>query len=124
MNSDKKILIVDDDRNVRKSTRRLLFINGLMNVAEAGGVTEAENIIKDFCPDLILVDIGMPDRKGYELCMDIKDDPDKKKIKIIGISGYAGGIGEAFMQACGADCFFEKPFDSDQLVRKIFELLG
>jgi len=136
----KKILIVDDEENIRHAIKRVLLaarLNGdAPDVAsnneeqscpyiffEAGDGIEAGEKIKEIMPDLVILDIKMPKKDGYGVCSDIRKDPATKHIKIIGISGFSGKIGEGVMEALGADDYFEKPFDNEKLKAKVRKLL-
>ena len=120
----KKILIVDDEANIRKLIRSVLLKDAGYEVQEASNGTEAVQKAKEFSPDLIILDINMPGEGGYDACLHIRNSVDRAKVKIVGISGVSGKIGDAIMTALGADYFFEKPFNNEQFKSKIAELLG
>jgi CheY-like chemotaxis protein len=122
--SAKKILIVDDETNIRKLIRSILEKEKKYEFEEASNGREAQEKVKNFCPDLIVLDINMPGEGGYDACLHIRNQVDKKRVKIIGVSGLSGKIGDAIMTALGADYFFEKPFNNEQFKSKVAELLG
>jgi len=109
---------------MRKLLRLNLEQSKKYDIEEAANGIEAERKIKEFLPDLIVLDIKMPGKGRYEVCLNLKEDPSMRNIKIIGITGVSGTIGESIMKALGADYFFEKPFDPKRLEEKIEELLG
>lgn len=119
----KKILIIDDEVNMRHAIARLLNTERRYDIQEASDGFEAEKKIKEFSPHLIILDIRMPGMHGYEVCLKIRGNPALADVKIVGISGISGKIGEAMMSVLGADCFFEKPFDNDKFKNKIAALL-
>lgn len=119
----KKILIVDDDRNMAHAIRRLLSVEGKYEIEGAVNGDEAEKKLENFLPDLIILDIKMPGKSGYEVLFKIREDESKQNVKVIGISGISGGIGASFMEILGADAYFEKPFDNQEFTEKIFKLL-
>ena len=119
----KKILIVDDDKEMRQAIRRLLTVAGNYEINEAKDGCDAEEQLKNFSPNLVILDIKMPGKDGYEICSNIRSNINMKNVKIIGLSGISGGIGAAFMEALGADYYFEKPFDNNIFKNKIFKLL-
>ncbi len=121
--SKKKVLIVDDDYEMRQSIRRLLVTEFNCQIDEVGDGNEVEDKIKEFAPDLIVLDVKMPGKDGYATCMHIRDSLGMKHIKIVGISGVSGRVGAAFMDVLGANCYFEKPFDNEKFKKKISELL-
>lgn len=119
----KKILIIDDDDGMRRAIRRLLTMAGTYVIEEVADALEAEKTIAEFQPDLIILDIKMPGRDGYEICMNIRDQMNLKDVKIVAISGVSGGIGNAIMSSLGADYFFAKPFNNDEFKLRIAKLL-
>ena len=123
MADKKRILIIDDDDGMRKAIRRMLSREGNYDIEEAQDGFVAENKIKEFSPHLVILDIRMPGKNGYEVCLNIRKAPEMNNVKIIAISGLAGHIGDAIVSALGADCFFEKPFDSDKFKDAIDSLL-
>ncbi|MFA5059704.1 MAG: response regulator [Candidatus Omnitrophota bacterium] len=120
----KKILIIDDDDGMRSAIRRFLAAEGKYEIDEVSDGSMVEEKIKQFSPQLLLLDIRMPEKDGYEVCLSIRRNASLNNIKIIAMSGLAGNIGDAIIRALGADCFFEKPFDNEKLKAKIAELLG
>lgn len=120
----KKILIIDDDYEMRQSVRRMLSLSGQYEIVEAGDGCEAEEYLKGRLPDLVIMDIRMPHQDGYATCMRIRSDPHLQNVKIIGMSGACGGIGAAFMEVLGADFYFEKPFNPVQFKAVVAQLLG
>jgi len=118
----KKILIIDDEHGIRKAIRRFLTIKGEYEIKETDG-HEASEKIKVFLPDLVILDIKMPGKSGYEILEELQQDKNTRHTKIIAISGISGGIGAAFMEVLKADAYFEKPFDNHALKKKVDELL-
>ncbi|MBN1912832.1 MAG: response regulator [Candidatus Omnitrophica bacterium] len=119
----KKILVVDDDDIVRKTIINILELEGKYDIEEAQDGLIAEKKIEEFIPDLIILDIKMPNKDGYEVFWDLKKKPDKGHIKVIAVSGFSGQIGGAIMDALGADSFFEKPLDIKKFRERVNALL-
>ena len=117
------ILIVDDDPNIRE----LLSVN-LMSagyaVVEASDGREAIGKMQDSPPDLIVLDIMMPEIDGWEFCKFVRDDPLLEKIKIIMLTARGTEkdklIGREIFKA---DEYMTKPFDIDHLKNTIGRLL-
>ena len=115
-----KILIVDDDpMNIDILMDDLEDLYTLRS-AESG--EEALQIIPDFHPDLILLDIMMSGIDGYEVCRRIRADEKYNAIKIILISGRAMENERQKGYAVGADDYVTKPFEVEELVEKIRKL--
>ena len=65
----------------------------------------------------------MPGKDGYAVCLNIRNNKDMSHVKIVGMSGISGGIGNAIISSLGADYYFEKPFNNEKFKNKIAELL-
>ncbi len=125
MDQIRKILIADDEENFRNAIKRILRdLSFPFEVEEAYDGIDAEEKAKEFCPDLVILDLQMPRKGGCEVCYSLRELPEFKHLKIIGVSGCEGIIGGNFIKALGADCYFEKPFDNKTFVNKIEKLLS
>jgi len=120
----KKILIIDDSEIVRTTLKKVLEFGQHYDIIVAEDGIIAQKLIEYSCPDLIVLDIHMPGKGGYELFCDLKRKPETRHVKVIAISGLSGHIGCAIMQGLGADCYFEKPIDNKNFVSKVSSLLG
>jgi len=85
---------------------------------------EAGIQVSHFKPDLIILDIMMPDINGYEVCKRIKMDPETKDTKIVVLSAYLDEEGYGKMKEYGADACFSKPLPLPQLKEEVAKLLG
>ena len=118
----KKILIADDEPNIVTALEFLLQRNGYeVHVARNG--EEALKLVEDCNPDLVLLDVMMPVRSGYEVCTRIRERADWRHIKIIMLSakGRDAEINKGL--SIGADQYITKPFSTQELVAKINGLL-
>lgn len=118
------ILVVDDDEN----TRRLLkfaFLKAGYNVSEAKTGEEALEFLKEYKPDLITLDIIMPDMDGYTLIKEIKNIPVLRNIPIIVSSGKSG-MQEYFEledEAFRPDAFISKPYKMKELIETVKKII-
>jgi len=121
----KKILVVDDDRIIVETIVQALEEDeyGYDLISAADGF-EAGLQVSHFKPDLIILDIMMPDINGYEVCRKIKSSPAEKDIKIIVLSAYLNAEAFEQMKSSGADACFSKPLPLSQLKREVAKLLG
>jgi excisionase family DNA binding protein len=85
---------------------------------------EAGLQVSHFKPDLLILDIMMPDINGYEVCQKIKSNPDTKDTKIIVLSAYLNDGAFKQMKEFGADACFSKPLPLEQLKFEVAKLLG
>jgi response regulator RpfG family c-di-GMP phosphodiesterase len=117
----KKILIVDDEVDLVKLIEMRLKIDGLYYVMPLYTSARTLEIAKKEKPDLILLDIMMPDKDGYEVCKELKEDPETRDIPIILFTAQPdqkAKIKKAF-KTFGASDFILKPFEMDILLDKI-----
>ena len=119
----RKILIVDDDKGTRLMIRRLLTLENKYELEEAEDGLQAEERLKTFKADLMILDIMMKGQDGYVTCKNIRKNESLKYIKIIGISGESQEIGKVFIEEYGADRFMEKPFKAKEFKELIDRLV-
>jgi DNA-binding response OmpR family regulator len=113
-----KILVIDDEPQVTEIVETFLASAGhtvyVDNVA-ASGLKKAKNLK----PDLILLDIMMPEIDGYDICNNLKNDPQTANIPVLFLTGKDRGddMGRSFQ--VGGDMFIKKPFSCDRLLEII-----
>lgn len=115
-NSSVKILVVDDEPPIRKLLRLGLSTQGY-NVIEAMNATAAIEQIALMQPDLIVLDLGLPDLSGYELLRRWRDEGSDLPVVILSSRTDEGGIVQAL--ELGADDYITKPFGMNELVARI-----
>ena len=119
---NKKILIADDEPNIVAALEFLLQRNGYeVHIARNGD--EALKLIEACKPDLVLLDIMMPQRSGYDVCKSMRERPDWRHIKVIMLSAKGRDAEVSKGLATGADLYVTKPFSTRELLGKINELL-
>jgi len=120
----KKILIVDDDKNMVCSIRRVLKIEGRYEIDTAFDGFDAGRKILKFRPDLVLLDIRMPGMDGCETARRIKQMPEGKDVKIIAMSAYFKEDERKDILSIGVDACIDKPFEEEELMDKIKRFLA
>jgi DNA-binding response OmpR family regulator len=119
----KKILIADDEPNIVAALEFLLQRSGYeVHVARNGD--EALKLVEATHPDLVLLDVMMPQKSGYEVCMRIRERADWRHIKIIMLSAKGRDAEVSKGLSMGADIYVTKPFSTRELMDKIRDLLG
>lgn len=121
----KKILVVDDDKIIVETIVQALEEDeyGYEMISASDGF-EAGLQVSHFKPDLIILDIMMPDINGYEVCQKIKSNPETKNIKMIVLSAYLDEEAFRKMKEYGADACFSKPLPLEQLKIEVAKLLN
>ena len=118
----KEILIVDDEPNVVVPIQYLMEQQGYkVMIAERGDY--ALDLIYQYKPDLVLLDIMLPGIDGYEVCEIVRLNPNYRNVKIIFLTAKGREEEIAKGLALGADAYITKPFSNAALVAKVKELL-
>ena len=117
------IMVVDDSITIRKVTERMLARHGIEVVLAKDGV-DATNQLQDFIPDLMLLDIEMPRMDGFEVASFVRNDERLKELPIIMITSRTGSKHKDKAMKIGVNQYLGKPFQEDDLVNNINELLN
>ena len=119
----KKILIADDEPSIVAAVEFLLQRNGYeVHVVRNG--EEALELVEAHNPDLVLLDVMMPRKSGYEVCARLSERKEWRHIKIIMLSAKGRDAEVNKGLALGADVYITKPFSTRELMAKINGLLG
>jgi two-component system, OmpR family, alkaline phosphatase synthesis response regulator PhoP len=118
-----KILIVDDEPNIVLSLEFLMEQSGY-EVAIARDGEQALQQVESFQPDLILLDIMMPVRNGYEVCQKIRENSAWDRVKIVMLSAKGRDLEVSKGLALGADAYVTKPFSTKELIAQVQDLLA
>jgi two-component system cell cycle response regulator DivK len=117
------ILYVEDNPDNRTLVRRILLSEDY-KLLEATNAFEALEVLKTTRPDLILMDINMPDMDGYALTAKIKTTPGFERVPILALTANVmRGDREKTLEA-GCDGYIQKPIDIEQLVKEIERFLS
>ena len=121
-NVTRKILIADDEPNIVAALEFLLQRSGYeVHVARNGD--EALARVEECNPDLVLLDVMMPLRSGYEVCQRIRERAEWRHVKIVMLSAKGRDAEVNKGLSMGADLYVTKPFSTRELIGKINELL-
>ncbi|MBP0030405.1 response regulator [Roseofilum reptotaenium CS-1145] len=123
---DKKVLIVDDENHIRillEQTLEELEDEGVELLFAADGET-AVNLIKEEQPNLVFLDVMMPKMNGFDVCYQIKKQPDLRGVYIIMLTAKGQEFDKKKGEEVGANLYMTKPFDPDELLEKAREILG
>ncbi|ENO98650.1 MULTISPECIES: response regulator transcription factor [Thauera] len=119
---DKKVLIADDEQNIVISLEFLMKREGYQ-VEVANDGEEAVRRIRASRPDLVLLDVMMPKKSGFEVCQEIRSDPEMAGVRILMLTAKGRDTEVAKGLALGADAYMTKPFSTRELVDKVRNLL-
>ena len=121
--SNKRILVADDEPNLVRSLTFILQKEGYATASAANG-EEALEKIKQSKPDLVFLDVMMPQKNGYEVCKEVKQEPDLRSIYIIILTAKGQEADREQGAGCGADEFITKPFGLQEIVARVKKVLG
>lgn len=119
----KQVLIADDEPNIVAALEFLLQRNGYeVHIARNGD--EALAMLEQLKPDLLLLDVMMPSRSGYDVCQRVREREDWRHIKVVMLSAKGRDVEVNKGLSLGADLYITKPFSTRELVDRINDLLG
>jgi excisionase family DNA binding protein len=119
----RKILIVDDDEGLVELMVDAFEADGRFELKKANNGFDAGMLVKEFRPDLVVLDVMLPDINGKEVCQRVRSDPTLDTVKIICISGMVEEEKIADLRNAGANDFMNKPFEIDKLIERACGLL-
>jgi len=119
----KTLLIVDDDQDLVDLMRDGFERDGRFEIRTANNGFDAGMQVKEFRPDLVVLDVMLPDINGREVCQRVRSDRTMDTVKILCISGMVEADKIADLRSAGANDFMQKPFSIDQLIERVCDQL-
>ncbi len=119
----RKVLLVDDDTELVELMTKVLEEDGRFEVRVAVTGFDAGMMVKEYRPDLIILDVMLPDINGKEVCHRVRADLSLEDVRILCISGMIEEDKIAELKLSGADEFLHKPFEIDQLIDRMCSLM-
>jgi excisionase family DNA binding protein len=119
----RKVLIVDDDEELVELIEDVLVRDGRFEVKTVNNGFDAGMMVKDYRPDIIVLDVMLPDINGKEVCQRVRSDKSMDDVRIVCISGMVEEDKVGELKAAGADDFMHKPFEVEKLIERMCQLL-
>ncbi|MEW4529232.1 response regulator [Maioricimonas sp. JC845] len=119
----RKALVVDDDQDLVELLRDALEADGRFEVKVANNGFDAGMLVKEYRPDVLVLDVMLPDINGREVCQRVRSDSSLDDVKIICISGMVEADKISELKDSGANDFMQKPFEVEQLVDRLCKML-
>jgi DNA-binding NarL/FixJ family response regulator len=119
-----QLLLVDDEPGIRLSVKEYLQEVGGFEVQVASNVNEALQMLEKQTPDLVISDIMMPQLDGYEFLKKLREDPRFKNLPVIFLTARGMTTDRIKGYQAGVDAYLSKPFEPDELVAMVENLLG
>lgn len=118
-----RVLVVEDEDNIAIALDYLITRDGYAHDRIASGAVALDHI-RSTHPDLVLLDVMLPEVSGYEICQGVRMDPSLRDVKILMMTARGSAIERKKGIALGADGFITKPFDLGELRSEVRRLLG
>ena len=119
----RKVLVVDDDRDLVELLVDVLERDGRFETRAVNNGFEAGMMVKDYRPDLIILDVMLPDINGKDVCVRVRNDKSLEAVKIICVSGMVEEDKIEELHRAGANEFLAKPFETERLIERLCALL-
>jgi excisionase family DNA binding protein len=119
----RKILIVDDDKQLVELIQDALERDGRFEIRTVNNGFDAGVTLMEYHPDLIVLDVMLPDINGKQVCQKVRSDKAMDDVRILCISGMVEADKIDDLKAAGANDFVGKPFDVEKLVERVCSLL-
>ena len=119
----KHILVVEDEDNIAVALDYLIRREGYGQTRIATGAG-AVDLIRSLRPDLVLLDVMLPEVSGYEICQQVRQDPGLAEVRILMMTARGSAIERRKGLAMGADGFISKPFELKELRAEVRRLLA
>ncbi len=119
----RKVLLVDDDIDLVELMTKMLEEDGRFEVRIASNGFDAGMLVKEYRPDLIVLDVMLPDINGKEVCHRVRADTSLEDVRILCISGMIEEDKIQELRLSGADEFLHKPFEMEHLIDRMCGLL-
>lgn len=117
-----RVLMIDDDYDLLTVTQKLLKRRGFQTEV-CSDWDEARKKIRDFNPNLVVIDVFLENSDGLDICSKLKASPFTRHIPILVVSGF-DKIAESAIFEFGADDFIAKPFEMNEMVEKMRHILS
>ena len=114
----RRVLVVDDDAEIVTFLATLLELEGIESTVATSAAAALEKLEQGL-PNLVLLDIAMPDRDGLDLCRALKKDPRTRDVPVFVVSARPGKDVVERALAAGAEEFIRKPFENHELIARI-----
>jgi DNA-binding response OmpR family regulator len=122
MAKKKTVLIVEDEENIANAQKLILEDHYSIHLASDGEM--GLQMIKQLKPDLVILDLMLPNRGGYDICFNMQQDPELSKVKVLMVTALNQSVDRQKGVLVGADSYLTKPFEPSQLLGEVKRLLS
>lgn len=119
----RKVLVVDDDKDLVELLVDVLEGDGRFETRSVNNGFDAGMMVREYKPDLIILDVMLPDINGKDVCVRVRNDSSLQAVKIVCVSGIVEQDKIEELRRAGANEFLAKPFETEKLIETICRLL-
>lgn len=121
--SEKRVLLIEDEPNIIEAIRFILSRDGWRVDTHSDGQT-AIDAVKKRAPDLIILDVMLPNRSGYDILHDLRDNSDTRSVPVLMLTARGQKKDRELAERLGASRFMTKPFSNGEILSTVRELAG
>ena len=118
---DKKVLIIEDEPNIAEAEKLILNDHFNVHIAEDG--ENGLKLAKKLKPDLIILDLMLPKRGGYDICFHLRQDDELKNVKVLMVTAKNQPVDKDKGLLVGTDGYLTKPFEAEELLNRVRTLI-
>jgi CheY-like chemotaxis protein len=122
--SQRTVLVVEDSPLFRKMVAEFLHALGITRIQEASNGRSALEMLAQSRPDLVCLDLTLPDVSGYDVCEYVRGQPELAGLPVLMISARGTLLDRAQAEEVGADGYLTKPFTQEEFVQQVVRLLA
>jgi twitching motility two-component system response regulator PilH len=118
-----RILLAEGDHNIQQIVEQTLSAEQVETVCAGDGLA-ALCLLNETSPDVLIADIGLPDKSGYDLCRYVREEPEFRSMPVVLLDNHFDSFNQSLASNVGADAYLSKPFEPSELaeiVRKLIE---
>ena len=119
----KKVLLIEDEPNIIEAVSFILSRDG-WDVSTHSNGRDAVEAVKRKSPDMVILDVMLPERSGYEILRDLRDGPDTSKLPVLMLTARGQTKDREMAERAGASKFMTKPFSNAELLAAVRELVA
>ena len=121
--SDRRVLLIEDEPNIIEAIRFILSRDGWRVDTHSNGETAVE-AVREKLPDLVILDVMLPNRSGYDILHDLRSDDDTKALPVLMLTARGQKKDRELAEKLGVNRFMTKPFSNGEILATVRELAG
>ena len=121
--SDRRVLLIEDEPNIIEAIRFILSRDGWRVDTHSNGETAVE-AVREKVPDLVILDVMLPNRSGYDILHDLRSDDNTKALPVLMLTARGQKKDRELAEKLGVNRFMTKPFSNGEILATVRELAG